>query len=78
RPENIRSHATHPERPNVVTGVVEKVEFLGQILACQVRVGPRLVNVLQNPRTQPAVGDQVYLELAPDVCTILAEDQAAS
>jgi iron(III) transport system ATP-binding protein len=78
RPENIRAHDTRPERPNVVTGVVEKVEFLGQILACQVRVGPHLVNVLQNPLTQPRVGDLVYLELAPEVCTVLAEDQVAS
>ena len=77
RPENIRSHTNAPDRPNVIPGTVEKVEFLGQILECQVRVGNRLVNVLQNPLAQPAVGDHVFLEFAPDVCTVLDEDKAS-
>ena len=79
RPENIRSHDTAPDRPNVVPGVVEKIEFLGQMLECQVRVGQTLLNVRQSPLSQPQVGDAVFLELSPESCTVLsAEPETAS
>ncbi len=76
RPENIRTHASAPDTANVLEGVVAKVEFLGEILGCEIRIGDHTVVVRQSPLSRPETGDRVFLELPRESCTVLVDEPA--
>lgn len=77
RPQNIRAHLTRPPAPNVLAGVVISTEFLGEIQECQVQVGEATLTVRQDPLAPVRVGDQAFLEIAPQSCIVLRDNPDA-
>ncbi len=75
RPENVRLHTSEYAAVNVFAGVVEEVVFLGEYLDCRVRVGGMLVLTRQHPMVGVRRGDQVFVELPIELCTVLADRQ---
>jgi iron(III) transport system ATP-binding protein len=70
RPENIRVYATPAEpKPNLYSGVVEQVMFLGETLECRVRVNGQVLMTRQHPSTRLHQGDVVQVEIPADVVT---------
>ncbi len=81
RPENVRTHETAPDRPNVLAGTVRRVEFLGEIVEYDVEVagadGDRhTVSVRTSPLSVPVEGTEVFLEFAPHTCRVLQDEPA--
>ncbi len=74
RPHGIRAHPTRPDAPDVLAGVVISAEFLGEIAQCQVQVGGVTLTVRQDPLTPARIGDQAFLEIAPQSCIVLPDD----
>jgi iron(III) transport system ATP-binding protein len=77
RPENLRSHPSRPDAPNVFAGEIVSIEFLGEIMECRVRVHDSMLSVRQNPLTPATIGDRVFVEITPQSCVVLAEAAAA-
>jgi len=75
RPENVRLHTSGYAAVNVFPGVVEEVVFLGEYLDCRVRVGGMLVLTRQHPMVGVRRGDQVFVELPIELCTVLTDRQ---
>ncbi len=65
RPEAIRILTGKEERPNVFSGKVSKVEFLGSLVHAVVEAGgqPLRVSLLNNIHTNLKAGDEVWVEL---------------
>jgi iron(III) transport system ATP-binding protein len=69
RPENIELGDTRPDAPgNVWQGRVEQVLFVGEASELAVRVGDALLIARVHPSLQPAVGDPIWLRIAPRDC----------
>ncbi len=75
RPENVRLHTSEYAAVNVFPGAVEEVVFLGEYLDCRVRVGGMLVLTRQHPMVGVRRGDQVFVELPIELCTVLTDRQ---
>ena len=73
RPEEVRTHQDRPDVPNLIEGVVQRVEFLGDLCECTVLAGGQRLLVRQNPWRRPDVGQTVYCELRRESCTVLSE-----
>lgn len=73
RPQSIRAHPARPHAPNVLAGVVVGTEFLGEIQQCQIQVGQTILSVRQDPLTPVQIGDQAFLEIAPQSCIVLPD-----
>jgi iron(III) transport system ATP-binding protein len=73
RPEELRTHAQRPDRPNVVEGTIERVEFLGDMLECLLRAGDQQLLIRQSPFSQAERGQRVYVEFPLEACTVLSE-----
>ena len=73
RPEELRTHPARPDRPNVVEGTIERVEFLGDMLECAVTAGGQRLLIRQSPYTQAARGQQIFVEFPQEACTVLSE-----
>ncbi|MFF2389202.1 ABC transporter ATP-binding protein [Agromyces sp. NPDC058104] len=77
RPESVRWHEAGPDRPNVLPARVVRVEFLGEIVEVEVEVlaGPTVVGTIVArgaPLDSPANGSEIFIELAPHACRVLA------
>lgn len=77
RPESVRWHEQAVDRPNVLPARVVRVEFLGEIVEVEVEVlaGPTVVGTLVArgaPLDSPANGSEIFVELAPHACRVLA------
>ncbi|WP_404433823.1 ABC transporter ATP-binding protein [Microbacterium lacus] len=77
RPESVRWHEVAPDRPNVIPARVVRVEFLGEIVEYEAEVlrGETVVGTLVArgaPLNSPATGSNVFIELAPHACRVLA------
>jgi iron(III) transport system ATP-binding protein len=76
RPESVRWHEVAPDRPNVLTARVVRVEFLGEIVEYEALIlnGETAVGSLVArgaPLNSPADGSTVHIELAPHACRVL-------
>lgn len=72
RPESMRSHLLRPDRPNVIAATVERVEFFGDMLECAVSTGSGQLLLRQNPHERVDPGQQIFLELPMEACTVLS------
>jgi iron(III) transport system ATP-binding protein len=73
RPEEVRTHQSRPDRPNVVEGTVQRVEFLGDLCESTVLVNEQRLLVRHDPWERPEPGQTVYVELRQESCTVLSE-----
>ncbi|MGB4137697.1 MAG: ABC transporter ATP-binding protein, partial [Microbacterium sp.] len=78
RPESLRWHETEPERPNVVPGRIVRVEFLGEIVEYEAEIvaaGEKVGTLVGRgaPMASPPEGGDVFIELNPRACRVLAE-----
>ena len=78
RPEVIDLHTADPGRANVVSGTVNRVEYLGDHVETLVSVADSIVVVRQGPLARPRAGDIVWLELRSEVCTVLTDSGVAT
>ena len=78
RPENIRLHPEETTGQNVFHGKVEQVTFLGECLDCRVRIGPTLLFAREHPTSPLRSGDDVYVELPPELCAVLTEEHGVT
>ena len=79
RPENIVVHRELPTRKdNIFECKVEFAMFLGEFLDCQMTLGEQQIHARLHPSVGLHRGDSVYMEIAPDLCTVIpAEDEVA-
>ena len=73
RPEEVRTHTTHQDLPNLIAAVVQRVEFLGDMCECTVLAGEQKLLIRQSPWQRPEPGQSVYVELRQESCTVLSE-----
>jgi len=73
RPEEVRIHHSRPDRPNLIEGVVQRVEFLGDLCESAVLAAGQRLLVRHDPWQRPEPGQTVYLELRRESCTVLSE-----
>ena len=70
--------AAEPDGCNVLLGVVERVAFRGEANDYQVRVGDEQVRVRSATTLEAGPGRRVRLEVAPEHCTVLVDDDPTS
>ena len=74
RPENVRIHmGPAPALPNVLPASVEQAIFLGETVDMRVRIGGAELMTRQHPMTAAQRGDSIFVELPPQVCTVISE-----
>jgi iron(III) transport system ATP-binding protein len=73
RPEEVRIHQTRPDLPNLIEGVVQRVEFLGDLCECTVLAAGQRLMVRHDPWQRPEPDQTVFLELRRESCTVLSE-----
>ena len=78
RPELIRTHRSAPDAANVFAGTIDSVEFLGEHIETLVSVATTTVAVRQESLEKPHRGDRLWLELRPEVCTVIADHGVTS
>ena len=78
RPENVRVHTSPTTALNVFQGTVEEIVFLGEYLDCRVRVNGQLLYTRQHPTLPVGHGDTVWVELPPELCSVLTETNGVS
>jgi iron(III) transport system ATP-binding protein len=72
RPEDIVLHCTPPtDRPNVVDGRIQSVEYLGNLTHYQVSAAGRTWRVQAHPGQRFTTGEAVTIELPPHSCLCL-------
>jgi iron(III) transport system ATP-binding protein len=72
RPEDIVVQRQPFEAPNVLSGRVAKVEFLGSYLDCQIAVQGQTIYTKQHPSLALKVNEAVWIQLPPSACRVLA------
>jgi iron(III) transport system ATP-binding protein len=72
RPEDIVIQRQPFEAPNVLSGRVAKVDFLGSYLDCQIAVQGQTVYTKQHPSLALKLNEAVWMQLPPSACRILA------
>jgi iron(III) transport system ATP-binding protein len=76
RPEDIVLHRTPPtDRPNVVEGRIESVEYLGNLTHYQVSAAGRIWRVQAHPGQRFTTADSVTIELPPEACLCLPRQE---
>ena len=74
RPENVRIHiGAAPALANVLPATVEQAIFLGEMVDMRVRIGGAELMTRQHPMTAAQRGDSIFVELPPEVCTVISE-----
>jgi iron(III) transport system ATP-binding protein len=73
RPEEVLIHQARPDLPNVIEGVVQRVEFLGDLCECTVLAAGQRLMVRQSPWRRPEPDQTVFLELRRESCAVLSE-----
>ncbi len=68
RPESVLLDATSQPGPNVITGTVDNIAFLGNLTDCEVRLDGQLVRVQLVPPVSIRTGEQVTLSLPAENC----------
>jgi 2-aminoethylphosphonate transport system ATP-binding protein len=74
RPENISIHPQAPSSGNVLQGEVEQFMFLGEMAECRVKVGGSTLRTRQHPNVSFAHGEQVYVQLPYESCTVISDE----
>ncbi len=80
RPENIRLHHERPPEgtPNVYSGMVEYVLFLGEACEYQVRVGHQQLICRVNPDIVFRRRDQAFVELPTEHCVVVSDEHGTT
>jgi iron(III) transport system ATP-binding protein len=71
RPEDIVVQRQPFEAPNVLSGRLAKVEFLGSYLDCQIAVQGQTLYTKQHPSLALKVNEAVWVQLPPAACRVL-------
>jgi iron(III) transport system ATP-binding protein len=71
RPEDVVIHRQPVSAPNVLSGRVAKVDFLGGYLDCQISVQGMTIYTRQHPSLPLQVNEAVWVQLPPDSCRVL-------
>jgi iron(III) transport system ATP-binding protein len=67
RPEDIKVSRERPESPgNVFEGKIKALIFLGEMLDCQIAVGPEIIRARLHSKTELKENEQVYLTIDPE------------
>jgi iron(III) transport system ATP-binding protein len=72
RPEDVLVHRQPVGAPNVLSGRVAKVDFLGGYLDCQIAVQGTTIFTRQHPSLLLQVNEPVWVQLPPSSCRVLA------
>ena len=80
RPEDLRLHAERPatNSPNVVTGRVENVFFLGERVEYHVSVGQTLLTSRQHPDVELRRRQDVFVEFPVDRCVVVSDEHGTT
>ncbi|WP_173098089.1 ABC transporter ATP-binding protein [Actinomadura verrucosospora] len=77
RPEDIRMHLSPPGAAatgtTMLAGTVDRVDFFGESVECQVSCGAAVLLVHRHPQAAPQEGDTVHIELAAEGCAVLTD-----
>ncbi|MCC7103926.1 MAG: ABC transporter ATP-binding protein [Chloroflexi bacterium] len=73
RPEAAQISTTRPEGGNVIPARLVHAQFLGDYVDARVAVGGREARVRLNYRVRVNVGDEVYLQIPPNDCLVVAD-----
>jgi len=71
RPEDVLIHRQSVGAPNVLSGRVAKVDFLGGYLDCQIAVQGTTIFTRQHPSLLLQVNEAVWVQLPPASCRLL-------
>jgi iron(III) transport system ATP-binding protein len=74
RPENLTIHAQAPTSGNVLPGEVEQFMFLGEMAECRVKVGGQVLRTRQHPNLSFQHGEQVYVQIPYESCTVISDE----
>ncbi len=73
RPEDFELLKGKPQvLQNIIKGEVKVLLFLGDSIDCRITVNDTQLHLKLSPMTQIAVGDQVFIKLAPEQCRAIA------
>jgi iron(III) transport system ATP-binding protein len=76
RPENLVVHKMAPtDEANVFRGQVQVAVFLGDYVDCQIQVGEHTLRARLHPTQRLHRGEEVYVELPCEHCTVIAEEK---
>lgn len=78
RPENVRIHATDPHLPNVLTGAVQQVLFLGEAVDARVDVAGSSLVARVHPSTPVEIDQRIWVELPPEACTVIHDEHGVA
>lgn len=74
RPQNVLvSRETTADAYNIFPGRLRETAFLGEYVDCQVEVGSNLFRVYMHPRLNIDRGEEVYVHLPRDLCTVIPQ-----
>ncbi|HEX6510673.1 MAG TPA: ABC transporter ATP-binding protein, partial [Chloroflexota bacterium] len=78
RPENIIIHPQPPASGNVLPGEIEMFMFLGEMAECRVRLGGTTLRTRQHPNVSFQHGDQVYVQIPYEACTVISDEHGVA
>ena len=76
RPEGVRVAATRPQGENVFPGCVTAVVFAGDQITYSIALGEQTLQVKSDPFSGFHDGDQVFVQLPPERCSLIRRDDA--
>ena len=72
RPEDVEALRERPKNGFFLTGLISETVFLGKLVECLVEVSNKNhVNVSVHRKFDPKKGEEVYLVIDPDACSII-------
>jgi ABC-type sugar transport system ATPase subunit len=74
RPENIRLAEPGGDATNVLSGTVESLVYLGNMLECTLTVGPQRIRVQLHPSAAVRRGANILLRLPVEHCLTMRSD----
>jgi iron(III) transport system ATP-binding protein len=76
RPEDVEllEQAPTERSPNLTSGLVDQMVFLGDFIDCQIKIGDLILLSRAHPSLRTAVGGKIYVRTNPDKCVAIPED----
>jgi iron(III) transport system ATP-binding protein len=76
RPEDVEllEQAPAERSPNLTSGLVDQMVFLGDFIDCQIKIGDLILLSRAHPSLRTAVGGKIYVRTNPDKCVAIPED----
>lgn len=78
RPEYIQLRHQQTEELNLLRGKVVAMAFLGEFIDCQIAVGDLIFRARLHPSTEVNWGQDIWVHLHPDNCTVIPLKQGQS